>query len=69
MADEAKERNGFRAVINFLWRLLGKRPPQSPADPYAYVMAPLRHGPKGRSGAAIADIEDDAYRAFPPRRL
>ena len=49
-------------------RLLGRKPPSQPGDPYAYSMATLRGGPKGRSGAAVAEIEEDEYRAFPPRR-
>jgi hypothetical protein len=66
MRDQEKN-SKFRAVLDFLKRLLGKRPAQ-PGDPYAYVMAPVRRGPKGRSGAAVADIEDDSFRSFPPRR-
>lgn len=49
-------------------RLLGKKPSPPPADPYAYRMAPVRRGPKGRSGAAVAEPEDDSFRAYPPRR-
>jgi hypothetical protein len=49
-------------------RLLGKKPTPPPGDPYAYRMAPVRRGPKGRSGAAVAEPEDDSYRAYPPRR-
>jgi len=31
-------------------------------------MAPLRRGPKSRSGAAaVAEPEEDSFRAFPPR--
>jgi hypothetical protein len=52
--------------MDFLKRLLGKKPAQ-PGEPYAYVMAPLRRGPKGRSGAAVAEIEQDSFRSFPPR--
>ena len=63
MAEEQK-RSRFRMVLDFLKRLLGKKPTQ-PGDPYAYVMAPVRRGPKGRSGAAVAEIEDDSYRSFP----
>ena len=63
-----KKQSGFRIVLDFLKRLLGRRP-AAPDDPYAYVMAPVRHGPKGRSGAAVAEIEDDSFRSFPlPRR-
>lgn len=62
-----KKQSGFRIVLDFLKRLLGRRP-AAPGDPYAYVMAPVRHGPKGRSGAAVAEIEDDSFRSFPPPR-
>lgn len=65
--DTGKLRSRFRMVLDVLRRLLGKKP-TPPADPYAYAMAPLRRGPKGRSGAAVAEIEDDSYQSFPPRR-
>ncbi|MGC2448877.1 MAG: hypothetical protein WA477_14620 [Candidatus Sulfotelmatobacter sp.] len=62
-----REKNSkFQTILDFLKRLLGKRPAQ-PGDPYAYVMAPVRRGPKGRSGAAVAEIENDSFRSFPPR--
>jgi hypothetical protein len=55
-------------MLDFFKRLLGRKPAQ-PGDPYAYVMAPVRRGPKGRSGAAVAEIEEDeSYQSFPPRR-
>ena len=66
MADEEK-RSGFGVVLEFLKRLLGKRPAQ-PGDPYAYVMAPVRRGPGGRSVAAAAEVEEYSFRTFPPRR-
>jgi len=62
MRDEVK-RSGFKIVLDLLKRLLGKRPAQ-PGDPYAYVPAPIRRGPKDRSGAAVAEIEDDSFRSF-----
>jgi hypothetical protein len=65
MADAKRSR--LRMMLDFLKRFLGKKP-SSPGDPYAYAMAPVRHGPKGRSGAAVAEIEDDSYGSFPPRR-
>ena len=38
-----------------------KREPDLPADPFANRMAPLRRGPKGRSGAAaVAEPDDDS---------
>ncbi len=67
MADAVEKRSGFSVVVDFLKRLLGRKPAM-PGDPYAYVMAPVRRGPKGRSGAAVAEIEDDSFRSFPPRR-
>jgi hypothetical protein len=67
MEDPLERRSGFRVIVEFLKRLLGKKPAQ-PGDPYAYVMAPVRRGPKGRSGAAVAEIEDDSFRSFSPRR-
>lgn len=67
MRDAHENNSKFRAVLDFLKRLLGKRPAQ-PGDPHAYVMAPVRRGPKGRSGAAVAEIEEDSFRIFPPRR-
>jgi hypothetical protein len=67
MHDAGEKRSRFRAVLDFLKRLLGKEP-SAPGDPYAYVTAPVRRGPKGRSGAAVAEIEEDDYRSYPPRR-
>lgn len=58
----------LRLALDFLKRLLGRKPPAPPADPYAYVMAPVRRGPGGRSGAAaVAEVEDDSLRRYPPR--
>ena len=67
MRDTGQRSSRFRVVLDFLKRLLGKKP-APPGDPCAYAMAPLRRGPKGRSGAAVAEIEDDSYQSFPPRR-
>ncbi len=67
MRNAGERPSRFRLMLDFLKRLLGKRP-APPSDPYAYAMAPLVRGPKGRSGAAVAEIEDDSYKSFPPRR-
>jgi len=64
--ERERKRSGFRIVLDFLKQLV--RRPAAPGDPYAYVMAPVRRGPKGRGGAAVAEIEDDTFRSFPPRR-
>ena len=67
MPNSGNKRLRLHAVLDFIRRMLGNKP-TPPGDPYAYVRAPLRRGPKGRSGAAVAEIEDDSYRSFPPRR-
>lgn len=67
MRDAREKRSRFKTALDFLKRLLGKRPAQ-PEDPYAYAMAPLKRGPKGRSGAAVAEIEDDEFNSYPPRK-
>lgn len=67
MSDTGENRSKFQLLLDFLKRLLRKKP-APPGDPYAYAMAPLRRGPKGRSGAAVAEIEEDGYQSFPPRR-
>ncbi len=66
MTDRRKKPSKFNRVVEFIRHLFG-RPPAAPGDPYAYVMDPVRRGPHGRSGAAVAEIEDDSFRAFPPR--
>jgi hypothetical protein len=68
MRNAGEKRSRFRVALDFLKRLLGKKP-APPGDPYAYVTAPVRRGPKGRSGAAVAEIEEDLYQSFPARRL
>ena len=67
MRDAGERQSRLRVVLDFLKRMIGRKPAQ-PGDPYAYVMAPVRRGPKGRSGAAVAEIEEDLFRSFPPRR-
>jgi len=71
MADSGKgnsrfRQSRFRMIFDFVKRLVGRKPAQ-PEDPYAYVTAPLRRGPKGRSGAAVAEVDDDNFHSFPPR--
>jgi hypothetical protein len=66
MGNDGKK-SRIQIMLDFVKRLLGKKPSQ-PGDPYAYVMAPVRRGPKGRSGSAVAEIEEDSYQTFPPRR-
>jgi hypothetical protein len=68
MSDAREKHSRLRVVLDFLKRLLGRKS-APPGDPYAYAMAPLPRRPKGRSGAAVAEIEEDSYRRFPPRRV
>jgi hypothetical protein len=53
MSDREQKRT---TVGTRLWdrvrRLLGKKSPP-PGDPYAYRMAPVRRGPKGRSARRL----------------
>jgi hypothetical protein len=67
MSGADEKSSPFKLILDFLKRLLGKKP-APPADPYAYAMAPLRRGPTGRSGSAVAELEEDSYRSFTPRR-
>ena len=67
MANPENKRSPLGIVSDFVRRLLGKKPPPQPGDPYAYRMAPVKGGPCGRSGAAVAEIEGDSDRSFPPR--
>ena len=66
--DGENKRSLMKRFQDLARRILGRKPSPPPADPYAYRMAPLRRGPKGRRGAAVAEIEDDSHRSFPPRR-
>ena len=51
-----------KSRLQALWdrmRRWAKREPDLPGDPYTYRMAPVRRGPKGRSGAAaVAEPEE-----------
>ena len=69
MPHARRERSRLKALLDFVRRLMGNKPPQLPGYPYADRMAPVRRGPKGRSGAAaVAEPEEESYRAFPARR-
>lgn len=67
MAYAGEKRNRLRELLDTLKRLFGRKP-ASPGDPYAYVTAPLHRGPKGRSGAAVAEVEGDSNQSFPPQK-
>lgn len=65
---EGEEKTLRNRMIEFARRFLEGRQGPPPVDPYSSVPAPLRRGPKDRSGAAVAEIEDNEDRSFPPRR-
>jgi hypothetical protein len=66
MLDNRKDRSLRQALMDQLRRIVRKKQPPE-GDPYAYVTAPLHRGPKGRSGSAVAEIEDDSFQSFSPR--
>lgn len=69
MREKSKDRSLMKKLRDAILRLLRKKSPPE-ADPYAYVTVPLRRGPKGRSGAAVAEMEDDdSAQTFPPSRI
>jgi len=47
----------FRRFFERLQRLF--RPKPEPEDPYAYRMAPVNRPPRGRSGAAVAELDEE----------
>jgi hypothetical protein len=67
MPESKPRRSALRFMTDFLRRIFRNKP-STPEDPYADRLVPVRRGPKGRSGAAVAEPEDDSYRWFPPRR-
>jgi hypothetical protein len=72
MNDPHQDRSQIRIALDFLRRLLERKPPH-PDDPFAYRFAPVSRGPRCRSGAAVAGLprgqaEDDSFRAYPLRR-
>ena len=61
-----KSRRSFLQILKTLLQRL-RRKAEPPGDPFADRLVPVRRGPKGRSGAAVAEPEEDSYRSFPPR--
>jgi len=49
----------LRKLLNRLRRLVRPRPEPEPEDPYAYRTAPLRRPPRGRSGAFVAELDEE----------
>jgi len=47
----------IRRFLERLNRLFRRKP--EPEDPYAYRMAPVKRPPHGRSGAAVAELDEE----------
>ena len=47
----------LRRLLERLQRLFRRKP--EPEDPYAYRMAPVKRPPRGRSGAAVAKLDEE----------
>ena len=70
LARASVPRRSLLQILRELWRRIRhRRPPADPyADPYADRLVPLRHGPKGRSGAAVVEPDEGEDFYFPPHR-
>ncbi len=55
----------IRTLLQWIAKFFGKKnpgrkpEPESPADPYAYVMAPKKPRPSGRGAAAVAEWPEE----------
>jgi hypothetical protein len=65
MNNAKPRRSLFQALKDLLRRLRRKQPP---ADPYSDRLVPVLRGPRGRSGAAVAEPEEESYAFFPARK-
>jgi len=49
----------FGKILQHLTNIFRRKPKPEPEDPYAYRMAPVKHPPHGRSGAAVAELDEE----------
>lgn len=59
MKNREKRPRGLQRVVDRLRRLFRRKADPEPEDPHAYRVAPLRRPPHGRSGAAVAELDED----------
>jgi hypothetical protein len=63
MSIERRRRRSPHPLQNLLKSVMRlfrrKSEPREPEDPYAYRMAQLRRPPRGRSGGAVAELDED----------
>jgi hypothetical protein len=57
MKKAAKSSSNLQRLLERLRSMFRRKP--EPEDPYSYRMAPIRRPRPGRSGAAVAEIEED----------
>jgi hypothetical protein len=56
MAKKTNRRSALRSLMEIIRSWWKPRP--EPEDPFAYRMAPVRRGPKDRSGTAVVELEE-----------
>ena len=66
MAKSKSPRSLLQRITEWLRKRRGE--PEHPADPYAPRPVPVRRGPPGRSGAAVAELDEGEDLTFTPRR-
>ena len=59
MKSQSKSTSYLQKLLQRLRNLFRRKPEPEEPDPYAYTMAPVRRPPRGRSGATVAEIEDE----------
>ena len=57
MKKESRSTSRIQRLLDRLKRIFVRKP--EPEDPYAYVTAPLRRPPQSRSGAAVAELDEE----------
>ncbi len=57
MKKESRSTSRLQRLLDRLKRLFRRKP--EPEDPHAYVTAPLRRPPQSRSGAAVAELDEE----------
>ena len=55
--NKKRDPQSFRQVLERLKRFFRREP--EPEDPYAYRTAPVKRPPRGRSGAAVAELDEE----------
>jgi hypothetical protein len=58
MKSDKRKAGTLRKLLERLKRLIVPRR-REPEDPFAYRTAPLRRPPNSRSGAAVAELDED----------